>query len=148
MLSFFIKEKIIFTIANLAELALKKIIIQTRLIEENVWRYIESGNLLDYYRDEIKEREGAGWPPFSVLIKITRTGPEQAVTKDMKKLARLLEPFQPLIYPTFTPPRTGQLALNLLIKIAPTAWPNQELSAVLTSLPPVFIVNVEPADIL
>ncbi|OHA58119.1 MAG: hypothetical protein A2571_03720 [Candidatus Vogelbacteria bacterium RIFOXYD1_FULL_44_32] len=145
---FRVKEKIIFTIANLAELALKKIIIQTRLIEENVWRYIESGNLLDYYRDEIKEREGAGWPPFSVLIKITRTGPEQAVTKDMKKLARLLEPFQPLIYPTFTPPRTGQLALNLLIKIAPTAWPNQELSAVLTSLPPVFIVNVEPADIL
>ncbi len=145
---FRVREKMARIISDLSEIAQKKIIIQTRRPEESIWQYIESGNLLDFYRNEIRDREASGWPPFSVLIKITRVGPESAVEKDMTKLTRLLEPYNPITYPSFGPAARGHISLNLLIKIPPTDWPDEELSAVLLALPPVFIVNVEPADIL
>ncbi|MDQ5957854.1 MAG: hypothetical protein QG665_186, partial [Patescibacteria group bacterium] len=142
------KEKLAHILVKLAEFTNKKLLIQTRLNDENIWQYINQGNLLDFCRQEIKDRQNAGWPPFSTLIKISRVGPELAVQKDMDRLENLLKPFSPIVYPSFVATPRGHLNLNLLIKIPPDNWPDEELSAVLKALPPTFLVNVEPADIL
>lgn len=141
-------EKLFSLLLRLKQLANKNFIIQTRQPEEKIFSYITEGNLIDFYRDEISERQQLGYPPFKVLIKISLAGKGIEIKKEMTKLIKLLDKWRPLAYPNLNKDLKGQDILNLLIRLPSSDWPDQELLKILKVLPPNFLINVDPESVL
>ncbi len=141
-------EKLFSELLRLKLLASKRLFIQTRNPEEKIFSYVLSGNLLDFYRDEIDERRELGYPPFKVLIKISRAGKKEEIKKDIAQLEKLLTDWQPIVYPSLTKSAKGLSVLNLLLKLPTAEWPNKKLLTILKSLPPTFIIRVDPESVL
>jgi primosomal protein N' (replication factor Y) len=144
---FRVRERLMRLLFELKAVSQEKVIIQTRLAADQLWQYFESGTIAEFYRREISERQEAGYPPFSILVKITRIGTEESVQRDLDRLVRLLAAYEPVVYPAWTQGK-GKYIAHALIKVPIAKWQEPELSAVLSALPPIFIINVEPADIL
>lgn len=155
--SFNITQKIIHIIEKLNSLTTKNLIIQTRLPENQILRHILSGNVLPLYREDLKERQELGYPPFKRLIKITFTGTAIETQNAKILLEELLKQYDPQIFSAFVGKIKGQYITNTIIKLDPTLWPlliddkkeiNKDLSQKLSTLPPSFSVNIDPEDLL
>lgn len=149
---FRIREKIFVNLVRLREQATKSFAIQTRNSGEPIFDKILKGNLLDFYREELAERERFNYPPFCRLIKISREGTKSEVLADMEELAEKLAEYEPLIFPAFVPTVKGKYRLHALLKLKLADWPvknpKAELLATLKSLPPSYEIEVDPEDIL
>lgn len=143
-----IREKIFRLILGVKLLALDKFLIQIRNAERETIDMALSGNILEFYNREIKEREELGYPPFSIFIKITSRGPRQNVTEEMSRVAYIFGKFQPTVFPSVSEKKGAQYAENAVIKIGRDAWPEEELVETLKALPPVFEVKVSPDNLL
>ena len=145
---FRMNEKVFHTLLILRSLAERNFIIQTRNPERKLLTYAVYGTLMDFYREEAAARQKLKYPPFSVLVKITREGKEADIERDMAGLHGVLKEWNPLVFPSFTKSSKGQDRLHALMKIDPTEWPHKKITNILTSLPPQFVVHVDPEDIL
>jgi len=141
-------EKLFSELLRLRLLASKRFFIQTRNPNEKVWQNVLSGNLLDFYRDELEERQQLGYPPFKTLIKISREGKKEDIKKDLVQLEKSLAPWQPISYPSLTKNVKGLPVSNILIKLPSSSWPDKKLLALLKSLPPTFLIRVDPESVL
>lgn len=141
-------EKLFSILAELKLLATKRFIIQTRQPAEKIFSYITTGNLIDFYRDELAERRELGYPPFKVLIKISLAGKPAEIKKEMTKLESALAHWEPLVYPSLTKDVNGQTVINLLIRRPAAKWPDPELLKILKNLPQAFSVKVDPESVL
>lgn len=155
---FRINEKILRTLVKLQSLAARNFVIQTRNPKETTLNQLITGNTLAFYRQEIKERRSLNYPPFSVLIKITRT-----VTSANAKLLRAeieesLKVFLPYVSLRSTP-KLGVGSLEVLLKIPQEKWqiPNGNVTAgkqffdpdlkeILTNLSPAWNIEIDPAE--
>ncbi|MFA5737112.1 MAG: primosomal protein N' [Candidatus Paceibacterota bacterium] len=144
---FRISEKMFSLLLRLRSKAARRFLIQTGNPEEKIFEYVLAGNLLDFFREEIAERKKLGYPPFKTLIKISLVGRSDMVKREMKKLADELEKYKPLVFPTLTGSNKGY-EQNLLLKLEPKDWPNLKLLETLRSLPPSFVIEVDPKKIL
>lgn len=133
---------------RLRALAQKKFVVQTRSPEEKIFTHLLGGNILDFYREELAERKRFHYPPFEIIIKITRIGKKPEVIQDMKKLEKTLDTYQPSVFAAFSQESAAKYTAHALVKIPIMEWPKRELLDILLSLPPAFIVNVDPEDIL
>lgn len=66
-------EKIITLITEMAEKVKEggELILQTRLAKAPIMHYLESHSFMEFYKDELSQREEAFLPPFYVIIKAT-----------------------------------------------------------------------------
>lgn len=153
---FKINERIAHTILRILEKTKKYVLIQTRNAKNPVLKYIESGNLLSLYREEIAIRKMLNYPPFITHIKITVEDTKSGVADKMKKLQYLLEQYekqtktelQSLVFPAFVPGSKGKSILHLLLSIPKGSWPNEHLRSLLMSLPKEYAVRVNPESLL
>lgn len=145
---FRIREKIFSILVRLRSLAQKTFIIQTRNHKEMIFDYAEKGNLIDFYKQELEDRESFDFPPLTVLIKISLSGEKARVQKSMAELAELLKEYSINMYPAFTPMSKGVYTMHALIKIGRNRWVEQSLYEKLRSLPPAFAISVDPDNIL
>jgi len=143
-----IKEKIFYLLLRLRSMSGKRFVIQTRDVSKKLFENAVRGNLIDFYRDEILERKRFSYPPFKKLIKITREGGQNEVKKDMEFLREKLAAYDPIIFPAFVARSKGKERVHALLKIEPERWPDTKLVLALRSLPPSFLVDVEPEMIL
>jgi len=155
--SFNITQKIIHIIEKLNYITLNKIIIQTRIPENKILQYILNGNVLPLCREDLKERKDFGYPPFKRLIKITFQGKADETEKARNFIEKNLGDYEPQIFSAFTSKIKGQYITNTVIKIDPQIWPlptkeeiiiNNNLSQNLSQLPPSFLINIDPEDLL
>lgn len=142
------RERVFNLLLRLRALATKRFVIQTRNTEETLFDYVNGGQLLDFYREEIADRKTYYYPPFCLMIKISHEGKRAAVQLAMKKLEKLLAEYEPIVFPSFGPEINGRYKMEALIKLDPKQWPEKQLLEVLRSLPPSFIINIDPEDIL
>ena len=145
---FRIQEKILHTIIRLRSLAARTILIQTRLPAEKVFEYAMKGNLSDYYRETIGDREVLKYPPFSTLIKITIEGKKEVISETMMGVQESLAPYQIDIFPAYTSTVRGSSIIHGLIKVDPHSWPDPDLVSKLRSLSPSVIVRIGPETLL
>lgn len=144
---FRINERIMHLLTSMRLAAHKQFMIQTRQPEQPVLSYGRSGDLINFYRDEIAMRQQLGYPPFTTLIKIARRGKRDRVEKDMEAIATDLGSDRIQLYPSSATTRS-RYVLNGLIKVPRETWIDESLCAYLRSLPPQFAVTVDPYDIL
>ncbi len=145
---FRINERLFNLAARLRAITNKELIIQTRQKDSETLSELARGQMLDFYRREIAERERFDYPPFKVFIKITKTGQAGTLRAVFKRLSDNLAEYEPSVYPSLHQPGRGLAELNLLLKIKPSTWPNPSLADKLKSLPPDYIVIVDPETIL
>ena len=145
---FRISERIINIILKIKSFTSKRFILQTRKAESKIWDYAVRGNLADFYRDEISDRQALNYPPFSTLIKISLLGKKDEVVVEMEKLQKEVEPYTIDIFPAFIPSKVGSFQIHGLIKIKRNDWIDETLLQKIQNLPPIFSVNVNPESLL
>lgn len=145
---FRMNEKMFSMMISLRSKTMKKFLIQTRETDRKIFENVSRGDIINFYRDEIAEREVYGYPPYKTLIKIMRYGERDRVEQDMKKLEGYLSDFEPSIYPAFIEEVKSNYRMNALLQINPNDWTNTDLLNKLKNLPPTFLIKVDPEDIL
>ncbi len=143
-----IQEKLMYNLIRLRTMSSQVFLVQTRRPEEKVFEYGLKGNLSDFYRNTLEERKQFRYPPFAQLIKITLEGKKQAISEEMAKVQKLLEPYEVDIFPAFTSTVKGNSIIHGLIKVEPGSWPEMDLVSRLRALPPSVTVKINPESLL
>lgn len=145
---FRIREKIFNLILDVRSLSKNKFIIQSRNLEDSLVKNSLSGNLLEFYRSEISDREELSYPPFSIFIKITLRGNRQSVDKGVRILAETFKEERVTIFSSIHEKKGEQAAVNGVIKVSRDNWPDKEIISKIESLPLQFEIKVDPDNLL
>lgn len=151
MPDFRINEKIFRLLLRLKMRTKKTFLVQTRLEEHPVFEYVFKGDLAGFYESELKFRKALNYPPFKTLIKIGLKERNKAEgQKKIKELEKKLEPWSPVSFPAFTSKIKNLHGFYILLRLEPDTWPHKhkELHSILSSLPPVWKVDVDPESLL
>lgn len=145
---FHIREKILSTLLKIRSKTSQLSLVQTRRADEEIFNYVQSGNIAEFYRQELKERKEFDFPPYSIIIKITLAGEKSAVIKSMKDLEELFKPLQFHTYQAFAERIKNKYIMNGIIKLPRNEWVNKDLQKKLVSLPPYYRVIVGTESLL
>lgn len=143
-----IQERMINILMRLKLLANKQFIIQTRNTKHTVFEAVMSGNLLEFYRNEISERKEFSYPPFTVLIKITKDGYDNEIWNNMNNIVKDLGEYGPVLYQTGYGVPKNKKRLNILIRVEKNKWPEKKLIEYAEDFNLGFRVVVNPPEIL
>jgi primosomal protein N' len=105
-------------------------------------------NLLEFYRDEISQRNSYNYPPFKMLIKISLDGKKPYLVTELEKIQQLFSEYYFTIFPAFIKNNLGSHTAFMLIKADYHNWPQADLVSKILSLPPSFSVKVDPDSIV
>ncbi len=145
---FRIREKIFRLILEVRSVAKENFIIQSRNLDNEALVFAKNGNLVEFYKMESEERASLSYPPYSIFIKITSRGSKSHVNANSVELEKIFEEFNPLIFPSIHEKRGEIAAINLVLKIRETDWPQKELIKTLKSLPQHYEIKVDPDNLL
>ncbi len=145
---FRINERVLNILLKIRSVTDKNFIIQTRDITQKVFDYAVKGNLVDFYKDEISDREKFNFPPFATLIKISISGSKNEVLESVENIQKMIEPYEIDVFPAFIPQAKGKYGVNGIIKIPHNKWPDKELCEKLKNLPMDVLVNVDPDSLI
>ncbi len=156
--NFKMSEKILQIVISILEKTEDKLIIQTKNVNDSALQAVKNGNLLSFVREEINERQKLEYPPFKRFIKIVYLGDKIKTQNTREFLAELFKEYNPEIFSGFHGKIQDKYITNTLIKIDPKKWSlptlslgaqiDENLLSKLTSLPPAFLVSVDPEDLL
>ncbi len=143
-------ERVFGLLSRLRGMASKRLVLQTRHPEHGLFDLGLKGQVLDFYRQEIAERKTFGYPPFTILIKISVTGRKQDVLPKVKHLADKFKDYEPDAYPSRHLSGNENYRGNILIRRKPEEWPEESLVTLLKHLGRAdeVTVDVDPADVL
>ncbi len=141
-----INERVFNLLVRLRTLASKSFLIQMRNVKSHLFDLASRGSLLDFYRLELAERREYGYPPFRLFIKITLEGKREDVLPAMRALERDLAGYEFDTLPGGV--RSGQIISNLILRLKTLDWPDRKLLEILKSLPPRYLVTVDPENLL
>lgn len=125
-----------------------RLFVQTRNASAPAFEAARLGNGWELYQREIANRKVLNYPPYTKLIKITRSGNKDIVMNDLETVKKLCEPYQTLIYPAFVSKIKNQHIAHALVIVPRESWPDTSLIESLRTLPPQFSVNVAPESVL
>ncbi len=145
---FRIHERVADILLSIRWLTESQFIVQTRRPDEAVFTHMLRGNMLDFYRQDIKERERFHYPPYSVIIKISLEGKRDAIAQEMARIQELVRPVSLDVFPSFVRGNRGASVLHGIMKIPRADWPDVELLNKLRSLNPGVVVKVDPETLL
>ncbi len=145
---FRIREKIFNLILDIRNLSKEKFLIQSRNLDDPLVKNSLSGNLLEFYREEITDREELEYPPFGIFIKITARGSKVETDKAVKILADLFREERITIFSSLHEKKGEQAAVNGVIKITNKKWPDQKIISKIATLPAQFEIKVDPDNLL
>jgi primosomal protein N' (replication factor Y) (superfamily II helicase) len=142
---FNINEKILNNIIRAKSKATKRFYIQTRKVNENIFKYVMSGNLAEFIREELEERQKYNYPPYSILIKIIITGTEKGVERELANLREFLKDYELVEYPIIRESTKTKITKGVLMRFDKKSWPIADLVERLKTLPIYYkiVVNAE-----
>lgn len=116
-----IDEKIFNLVLELKEKinSKEKIYIQTRLGEQDIWKYIKKENKLDFLKSELETREFLNLPPYSNILKWTLLKKEVKIKKDLEKIIQKIFKEENLELPEINfkiEKSTGNCIFTLILK--------------------------------
>jgi primosomal protein N' (replication factor Y) (superfamily II helicase) len=145
---FRIREKIFRLILQTKSIAKEKFLIQTRNPKDPTIEFATTGNLVEFYKKEIEDRQVLGYPPFGIFIKITVRGTRNFVSKEAENLKKILKNRNAAVFPSTHEKKGEPAAINAVIKLPKNEWPDSSLLSILKSLPPHFEIKVDPDNLL
>lgn len=155
--SFIIQEKIMRLLLALQSKTKNELLIQTRDPEQLVLKEIKKGNIIDFYRSEIRDRKLFHYPPFGLLLEVNVTATTTTIAKKRNHLQTLFEAFNATII-TQPGERKGVMIIRAIMKIPGNEWirktssknPGEtfkKLFSVIDNLPQSYNVVINPERI-
>ena len=144
---FSINERIFYLLTHLRSLAKEAFLIQSRNVGSEVLEQAMRGNILDFYRAEIAEREEIAYPPFSIFIKVIFEGTPDKVKKQSIYLQSLFIENKPHFILNQRA-KHGKQILSMILRAPRESWPNAEICRKLLLLTPDFLIKVDPESII
>ncbi|MES2953416.1 MAG: primosomal protein N' [Patescibacteria group bacterium] len=144
---FRINERLMHILVEMREKTRGAFIIQTRKPDLRIFTHAKRGTIFDFYREEMENRKKYDYPPYSVFVKITRTGKSMEVHAEMDTLEIDLAEWKPEVFSGFAPPHGGEETMHALVRLEPSLWPHDRLIALLRKLPPKFYIEVDPEEL-
>lgn len=85
-----IDEKILNICLELAEKikSKEKIIVQTRLKEQEIWKYLKENNVLEFLKEELETRKSFNLPPYANILKFRLIGKEIKSKENIEKILK------------------------------------------------------------
>jgi primosomal protein N' (replication factor Y) len=145
---FKISEKVFHILLQMRAITSQKMLVQTRQPENSLFDQALSGNLIDFYRDQISERKSLNYPPFAKFIKLTIQGDKIAIKNQMKEISVYLKPFELSIFEAFNTGPQNKSIVHGLLTVSPTDWPDKNLLEKLCGLPPFVQIKIDPDTLL
>ena len=156
--SFRINEKIFHMVNALHQKSERLFLIQTRLRDTQALSSALSGNILSFYREEMKGRTLFRYPPEVRIIKITLEGKKEIINREGLAIEQLLAPYKPERFSAFISKIKNLYRIHVIFRLPPKKWSlpalssngtiDEELSKKLRMLPPSVTIRVEPQDLL
>ncbi|MDP3725986.1 MAG: hypothetical protein Q8R36_02195 [bacterium] len=146
--SFRMNERVFTILLRMREFAVKKFMIQSRIPELSIFKYVLNGNIAEFYKEEKAVRHSLRYPPFTTLIKLTMEGSKQTIEKEVAFIKKHLEGYELLIFPAFISKVRQKYIMHAVIKTKPEEWPNDTLLSLLHELSPSVAINVDPEHLL
>lgn len=144
---FRIRERLLRLLVALRHRARHVFYIHTRTPNEPTFQYVHTGSLLDFYREELNERERFGYPPVTTLIKVSVAVAPTAVTATEKYFEQRFAGHE-LALLTGPGDRPRRVGVHAILRVPAGTWPLPALLERLRELPPQVTVEVEPESIL
>lgn len=141
-------ERIFRLLLTLRAKARRSFTLQTRDTSIAFFQQALSGNIAEFVREELKMRERFGYPPYTVLIKITFEGKRSEGLSIMEEIERVFSVFHPVTFPAFIARVKDKDRLHAIITIPRERWPDKEVLALLKTLPPELEVRVDPESVI
>lgn len=142
---FFINERIFYLIVRLREIASERFILQTRNAGAQILEFAGAGNILDFYRTELSEREELRYPPFSIFVKASIEGDPETLQKKAAFLLSLFARFDPQFLMESRGAKHGEL--SMVMRFDRERWPVSEARDKLLLLPQEFLIKVDPESL-
>ncbi len=118
---FRINERIAHICLRLFEIAESYVLIQTRNAETSIIKAIASKTLADFVKEELSIRKALNYPPFSIMGKISLSGPNDHTSKQAKKIETMIKECEPTIFPAMVPSSKGPI-INILFTLPQEIW--------------------------
>lgn len=141
-------ERIASTLTRLHEIAGEAFVLQTRHPDADILKTVLAGNFSSYYKHELNMRKSLGYPPYTVLIKVSAAGTKEAVVKRMEEARTLLAPFELVTFSRILRSPGGAHILHGFIRLSRERWPDEDLLERLRALPPSYTIMVDPDSVL
>lgn len=141
-------ERIMATLGQLSALTQNFVLIQTRMADDQIFTFIQSGNISEFYREEINERKRWGYPPFFVFIKTTIAGNKDQAQNIFGPIKELLAPYESDIFTSSILDTKGRPLTHLLIRVPKDKWPDVKVVTLLKTLPPECAIKINPDQIM
>ena len=134
--------RLVLSTINLAE---KHLLIQTKMPTLPLFEQFSQGSLLDFFESELSDRKDLGYPPFTVIIKISAKETAKH-TDTLSKLGAAFGAYQARLVRQIVGQK--QPVVSLIFKVPTGLWPDLELVAWVKELAPTFTVEIDPESIL
>ena len=95
---FRLNEKIFHLLSIIREETEQRLVIETRNPDQPIFRHLVSGLLGEFEREELAARKTFGYPPFTLLVKVSLTGSRDLVETEMKKFDSQFAEWKPDIF--------------------------------------------------
>lgn len=140
-------EEFFSLLLTLREITNDTVIVQSRSEPDQIIEYAKTGQIEKFYDEELKLRETLNYPPFSVFIHLTLSGPAETLKVLESLVSTTLEHWHPTFYsaPDSIREKTTRYGL---IKLPIAEWPNRVLRDALLRLPPSVRIEIDPARIV
>ncbi len=141
-------EKIFTLASDIRSFASAVCLVQSRTPDYYALTYVSNGDGAAFYRHEKKLREQHGYPPYSVCVKVSRSGARTDITTDLEELGLTFAPRETAIYPAFVATIRNIFTAHLLITIPRASWPDRDLLSKLRKLSPAYDIDIAPRSFL
>ncbi len=144
---FSVNERIFYLVNRIIEKCESQFIIQTRNIGREILSLATRGDILEFYRKEIQERDELQYPPISLFIKVITEGASIDLEKKSIFLLQCFGEHNPDFIKS-KGMKSGKISLSMIIRLKRGDWPNKDLIEKLLLLSPEFLIKVDPESII
>lgn len=144
---FSMNERIFALILTLREKTKGKFLVQTRLDDTTLFKQALAGDTKLFVEDELVMRKTFSYPPYGTIIKITLRGSRAQISTEMGKLTTFLSEYNPFVSQTITR-KKNIFQMHMILKLTEGVYPDKKLFPKLQTLPPQFIIEVDPDNLL
>jgi len=146
---FQIKERMLNIILRAKNKASKNFYIQSKDPENLIFKSAIKNDSSEFYRQEFMERKKFNYPPFSILVKITKRDANKIkLTREFENLKKFFLPFDLIRYSNLIRRDSKFFSINGVIKIKDFDQIPNDLKIKLKSLPPNFQVEIDAQNII
>jgi primosomal protein N' (replication factor Y) len=141
--NFKIDERVFALILQVKDITKDALYIQSRMPERSALTRAKEGDIATFMREELALRKALKYPPYTVMVKITRIASKRQIIEDFQAIMPSLEPYGPRVFKQFYQITPSKFALHALLRIPKREYPQPKLTDILKNIQPLFEVRVD-----